>query len=127
MKIVQGAITSGFGMRTHPITRKQQMHNGVDIAAPAGTPVYSPADGQVVEKGVCPSRGNYLHVKNGTHTFIFMHLSAHSVNQSQMVKKWQQVGLVGSTGMSTGPHLHFEVRLNGVAIDPLPYITEPIK
>jgi murein DD-endopeptidase MepM/ murein hydrolase activator NlpD len=122
MKVTEGRITSRFGMRVHSITKVQQMHNGVDIAAPEGTPVYCPDAGQVVVCGFSPSAGNMVHVRCGGLTFIFMHLHGFSVNQSQMVSKGQRIGSVGNTGMSTGAHLHFEVRVNGIAVNPELYI-----
>jgi len=122
MRVVQGIITSVFGMRMHPILKVLKMHNGVDISAPTGTPVYCPADGRVVSAGFTESGGDHVHVQSGTLTFVFMHLSARSVTQSQIIAKGQQIGLVGSTGMSTAPHLHFEVRLNHTPINPMQYI-----
>jgi len=122
MKVVEGIITSPFGKRMHPIEKVEKMHNGVDIGAPIGTPVYCPEAGQVVVRGMSPSAGNFVHVQSGALTFIFMHLSAFSVVQSQHIAKGQQIGLVGKTGMATGPHLHFEVRVNGIAVNPEIYI-----
>ena len=122
MKVVEGIITSPFGMRVHPIEKTKKMHSGVDVSAPIGTPVYCPEAGQVVVRGMSPSAGNFLHIQCGALTFIFMHLSAFSVSQAQMVVKGQKVGLVGMTGIATGPHLHFEVRVNGIAVNPEIYI-----
>ena len=121
-EVTKGRITSKFGKRIHPLTNVQQWHYGVDIAAAIGTPVYCPEAGQVVARGMSPSAGNYVHVQCGATTFIFMHLSAFSVVQSQLVAKGQQIGAVGNTGMSTGAHLHFEVRVNNIAVNPEPYI-----
>lgn len=122
MKVIEGKIGSGFGMRLHPIDKVMKMHNGVDIGAPVGTPVYCPADGQVIVNGMSPSAGNHLHIQSGVMTFVFMHLSRQLVGQAQCVKKGQQIALSGNTGKSTGPHLHYEVRINSVAVDPMPYV-----
>jgi len=122
MKVVEGKLTSGFGVRVHPVTKAPRMHKGVDISAPVGTPVYCPEAGQVVARGFSPLEGNFVRVLSGGRTFVFMHLSAFSVTQSQMVSRGQQIGAVGATGLVTGGHLHFEVHVNGIAVDPAGYV-----
>jgi len=109
-------------MRMHPIDKVLKMHKGVDISAPVGAPVYSPCIGSAVAVGYSVSEGNYVRIQSGCLTFVFMHLSAYSVLMGQKIKKGQRVGSVGKTGYTTAPHLHFEVHLNGVPVNPEPYI-----
>jgi len=121
-KVVEGIVTSRFGMRVHPVTKVSRMHYGVDVSAPAGTPIFCPMAGQVIICGCSPSEGNFVHVRCGGLMFVFMHLSSFAVCQSQMVGKGQQIGTVGKTGLATGNHLHFEVHINGVPVNPEGYI-----
>jgi len=117
--------SSGFGSRTHPVTGKAKFHMGLDLSADKGTPVYAPADG-VVEY-VRPSRkkgyGNFVKID---HAFGFMTLYAHldkfNVRSGQFVKKGDLIAWSGNTGLSTGPHLHYEVRFLGRALDPRRFI-----
>ncbi len=113
-------VTSGFGGRVHPIARQWRQHNGVDYAAPTGTPVRTVGDGVVEFAGVQRGYGNVIEVKHrdGKST-LFAHLSKIGVKQGQKVEQGDVIGAVGSTGYSTGPHLHFEFRINGVHHDPL--------
>lgn len=108
---VQGRLSSPFGNRTHPITGGIKFHNGIDIPAPTGTPIKSPASGTVVSKYYNSLGGNSLVIerKDGL-KMGFAHLSAYNVNLNDKVKTGQVLGAVGSTGASTGPHLHFTVR-----------------
>jgi murein DD-endopeptidase MepM/ murein hydrolase activator NlpD len=111
--------TSGMGMRLHPIFQTLQKHNGVDYAAPTGTPAMSVGDGIVDFAGVQGGYGNVVIVRHGAnHTTVYAHLSRINVQKGQVIQKGQTVGAVGSTGWSTGPHLHFEFRINGVHVDP---------
>jgi murein DD-endopeptidase MepM/ murein hydrolase activator NlpD len=111
--------TSGMGMRLHPIFQTLQKHNGVDYAAPTGTPAMSVGDGVVEFAGVQGGFGNVVIVRHGgNHTTVYAHLSRIHVRPGQTIQKGQTVGAVGSTGWSTGPHLHFEFRVNGVHVDP---------
>jgi len=117
-------ISSHFSnARVHPITKVVRAHHGVDYAAPAGTPVYSIGDGVVTVKGWdSKGGGNYLKIKhNGTYTTEYMHLKgfASGIAQGVHVTQGQLIGYVGSTGLSTGPHLDFRVFKNGTAINPL--------
>ncbi len=117
---VDGArITSRFGYRTHPITGKKGFHTGLDMAAPEGTPVSSVYFGKITKTGEDDSWGKYVLVEHsdGFETF-YCHLSEIYVENGAVIRQGETVGLVGSTGMSTGPHLHFEVRINGVRVDP---------
>jgi murein DD-endopeptidase MepM/ murein hydrolase activator NlpD len=111
--------TSGMGMRLHPIFQTLQKHNGVDYAAPSGTPTYTVGDGVVEFAGVQGGYGNMVIVRHGNgHSTVYAHLSRIQVRQGQSVTQGQVIGAVGSTGWSTGPHLHFEFRINGVYTDP---------
>ena len=112
--------TSGFGMREHPILQTMRAHMGVDYAAPVGTPVISVADGVVAESGFQGAYGNKVVIQhNAKQSTAYAHLSRISVRKGQTVKQGDIVGAVGSTGLSTGPHLHFEFRINGRHVDPL--------
>ena len=123
---VRGSITSPFGWRTHPIFKSRKFHSGVDIAAGMGTPVKCSNSGVVVYSGwyggygkvVIVSHGNYKGKPTST---LYAHLSRYNVNKGAKVTKGQVVGHVGSTGYSTGPHLHFEVRVDGSPTNPLNY------
>lgn len=113
-------LTSAFGYRFHPLSGRYQSHAGIDLAAPAGTPVAATADGVV---GVAGWMGGYgLMIQLGHAGNIetrYAHLSSTAVTAGQAVKRGQIIGFVGSTGRSTGPHLHYEVRVAEVAVDPL--------
>ncbi len=112
-------VTSGFKMRFHPILQVWRAHLGVDYAAPTGTPVRSVGDGAVEFAGVQNGFGNVVKVKHQNQTStVYAHLSKINVRQGQPISQGQNVGLVGMTGMSTGPHLHFEYRVKGVYQDP---------
>lgn len=113
-------ITSGFKMRFHPILRTWRAHNGVDYAAPTGTPVRSVGEGVVDFAGVQSGYGNVVMVKhNNSDTTVYAHLSRINVKRGEQISQGQHIGAVGSTGWATGPHLHFEFRINGVFRDPL--------
>jgi murein DD-endopeptidase MepM/ murein hydrolase activator NlpD len=111
--------TSGVGMRLHPIFQTVHVHHGIDYAAPHGTPAYSVGDGVVDFAGSQGGYGNVVIVRHaGNHSTLYAHLSRIQVRKGQSVTQGQVVGAVGSTGWSTGPHLHFEFRVNGVYTDP---------
>lgn len=111
--------TSGMGMRLHPIFQTMHVHRGVDYAAPTGTPAFTVGDGVVEFAGVQGGYGNVVVIRHGSnHTTLYAHLSRIQVRQGQSVTQGQVIGAVGSTGWSTGPHLHFEFRVNGVHTDP---------
>lgn len=106
-----GSISSNFGERIHPITKERKMHNGVDIAVPTGTHVYSAIEGTVVLASYSESAGNWVKVQNEEGwTVVMMHMDSLTVSQGQQVKKGDHLGYSGNTGRSTGPHLHLEVR-----------------
>ena len=112
--------TSGFGVREHPILQTMRAHMGVDYAAPVGTPVISVADGVVAESSFQGGYGNMVVIQhNANQSTAYAHLSRMNVRKGQAIKQGDVVGAVGSTGLSTGPHLHFEFRINGRHVDPL--------
>ena len=113
-------VTSGFKMRFHPILQTWRAHLGVDYAAPTGTPVRSVGQGIVDVAGTQGGFGNVVMVKHANgHTTVYAHLSRIHVKKGQSVSQGQTLGLVGATGWATGPHLHFEFRVNGEHKDPL--------
>lgn len=117
-------ISDEYGNRIHPILGTQQFHNGVDLAASSGTPIYAAYDGDVVAATYSGSMGNYIMIDHGSGLYtIYMHCSALYVSKGQTVYKGQNIAAVGSTGRSTGPHLHFSVRLNGSYVSPWNYIS----
>ena len=119
----KGHITSEFGLRFHPISRRYQMHEGIDIAAPYGTLVYATAPGIVSFTGRRSGYGKSVIIDHGYNLSTFYgHLSKIEAKIGQQVTMGELIGKVGSTGMSTGPHLHFEVRLRGVQVDPMQYL-----
>lgn len=115
-------LSRGFGMMKHPILGYVKMHTGIDIPAPTGTPALSAAKGTVLLAKTLGSYGNVVMVDHGNTVTVYAHLSAIKVRQGDTVDKGQVVGLVGSTGLSTGPHLHFEVRVNGSPQNPLNFV-----
>ncbi len=113
-------VTSGFKMRFHPILQTWRAHLGVDYAAATGTPVRSVGDGTVDFAGVQGGFGNVVMVKHrNNQTTVYAHLSRINVKKGQSISQGQNIGAVGATGWATGPHLHFEFRVNGVHHDPL--------
>ena len=116
-------MSSGFGVRSDPFLRRRALHSGIDYAAARGTPIHTTAPGKVVSAG--PSGGYGMMVEidhgNGIHT-RYGHMSKITVSAGQTVAKGERIGTVGSTGRSTGPHLHYEVRRNDRAIDPMRFI-----
>jgi len=113
-------VSSGYGMRFHPVTGQQKAHLGVDYAAPTGTPVRTVGDGVVTFAGVQRGYGNVIEVQHrNQQTTLYAHLSRIDVRKGQKISQGERIGAVGSTGVSTGPHLHFEFRDKGVHIDPL--------
>jgi len=120
---LEGSVTSGFGYRIHPITKKRSFHYGIDIGATTDTDIVSFADGTVELTGYNSVYGNYLFIrhKNGILTF-YGHCSKIIATEGQLVKLGDTVAKVGSTGWSTGPHLHFEVRSGETVLDPSHYV-----
>ncbi|MBX5484007.1 MAG: M23 family metallopeptidase [Myxococcaceae bacterium] len=121
----RGWVTSDFGHRLDPYTADQVMHAGLDIAAPHGKDVHAPADGTVVFAGLEGGYGNVLVIDHGYGIKTrYGHLSAILVKPGDKVTRGQKVALVGNTGRSTGPHLHYEVRVNGIAQNPRKFILD---
>lgn len=117
---VHGPITSPFGYRVHPILGTSRFHSGLDFGVGYGTPVGAADNGLVIHSGWYGGYGNTIILDHGSGwTTLYAHASSLNVSQGQSVKRGQTVSFVGSTGMSTGPHLHFEVRYQGNPIDPL--------
>lgn len=118
-------VTSFFGMRVHPITGAYHFHNGIDIGAGYGTAVLAAADGTVTTAAYdADGYGHYVVIDHGSgNRTLYAHLSYKGVSPGQRVTQGQMIGLVGSTGMSTGPHLHFETYVNGARVDPLLYFS----
>ncbi|PMQ00793.1 MAG: peptidase M23 [Dictyoglomus sp. NZ13-RE01] len=122
-----GFISSGFGWRFHPIFRRREFHSGIDIVSFWGAPVYATADGFVTYAGWESGYGKVIKINHGRGiSTLYAHLSYIKVNVGSYVKKGQLIGLIGSTGTATGPHLHYEVRRNGVAVNPTPYLNVDI-
>lgn len=123
---LEGArMSSDYGMRTHPVLGSRRRHNGIDLAAPTGTPIYATADGLVSKAEYWSSYGNYVSVEHGAQLQTrYAHMSRIAVRDGQRVSKGDIIGYVGSTGRSTGPHLHYEVRVAGEAVNPVPYMVE---
>ncbi len=119
LRPVNGYISSGFGSRNHPVFEKTHFHKGVDIVAPTGTPVAASASGKVIFVGQTPENGKTVkirHINNITTTYV--HLKTIMVKKGEFVKKGEIIGTVGSTGIATGPHLHYEISYKGKPIDP---------
>ena len=121
----RGFLTSTYGLRTHPLTGQQQMHAAIDIAALKGTPIRAPGDGIVTFAGENPSLGNMIVIDHGYGIITrYGHNNANLVRAGQKVKRGDVIATVGSTGRSTGPHLHYEIRFNDVAVNPLSIIID---
>lgn len=118
-----GEIGSGFGMRIHPVTGVWSQHNGADIKGNTGDPVVTVLDGEVISARNCPFYGNTVVVYHGAGlATVYAHLDSFAVGPDDEVAAGQLLGAMGSTGRSTGPHLHFETRVDGTAVDPAPYL-----
>ncbi|MBR6424643.1 MAG: peptidoglycan DD-metalloendopeptidase family protein [Oscillospiraceae bacterium] len=117
-------VTDPFGNRYHPVDKVWKFHSGVDLAASSGTSVYASKAGTVYKADYGQVNGNYIKIRHadGTETF-YLHLSAFSVKEGDYVTQGQKIGEVGSTGKSTGPHLHFQIMVNGSAVNPMDYIS----
>lgn len=118
-------ISSEYGWRMHPILGVEKFHNGVDMAAPGGSPILAAYDGEVIASGYNSSMGNYIMINHGGGLItIYMHASALYVSQGTMVARGEKIAAVGTTGRSTGNHLHFGVRLNGEYVSPWNYLSQ---
>jgi murein DD-endopeptidase MepM/ murein hydrolase activator NlpD len=120
---VRGILTDGFGGRSDPFTGEPGTHNAIDISSAVGQPVRAPADGLVVKSEWANGYGNVIYLSHGYgYSTRYGHLSSFKVRPGDHVKRGDIIGYVGSTGRSTGPHLHYEVRLNNNPVNPLEYI-----
>lgn len=125
MPLQDAKLTSGYGIRTHPVLGGRRKHKGIDLAAPSGTPIYATADGIIDRAEWFSSYGLFVEIDHGAELETrYAHMSRLAVAEGQRVSKGDLIGYVGSTGRSTGPHLHYEVRVSGVAVNPIPYMVE---
>ena len=125
MPLENARMTSDYGDRTHPVLKRRMGHKGVDLAATTGTPIYATADGVVSKAEFYSSYGNFVSIEHGARIQTrYAHMSRIAVADGSFVQKGDLIGYVGSTGRSTGPHLHYEVRIDGQAVNPVPYMVE---
>lgn len=123
MPVAAVRLSSNYGMRTHPVLGGRRAHKGVDLASPVGTPIHATADGVVSKAQWFSSYGLYVSIEHGGEIETrYGHMSRLNVAAGQQVHKGDIIGFVGATGRATGPHLHYEVRVNGEAVNPLPYM-----
>jgi len=116
-------LTSNFGMRWHPVLGGHRAHKGVDLAGAVGTPIHATADGVVGRADWFSSYGLYVAIEHGGSLETrYGHMSRLNVAAGQLVRKGDVIGYIGTTGRSTGPHLHYEVRIAGEAVNPIPYL-----
>ena len=116
-------LTSNFGMRWHPVLGGHRAHKGVDLAGPVGTPIHATADGVIGRADWFSSYGLYVAIEHGGSLETrYGHMSRLNVAAGQLVHKGDVIGYIGTTGRSTGPHLHYEVRIAGEAVNPVPYL-----
>ena len=117
------ALTSNYGVRSDPFSGRTRMHKGIDIPGPVGTPIYATADGIVSRSQWVNGYGKFIEIAHGNDTQTrYGHLSKLVVKPNERVRRGQLIGLMGSTGRSTGSHLHYEIRIAGAAINPLPFV-----
>jgi murein DD-endopeptidase MepM/ murein hydrolase activator NlpD len=122
--VVRLELTSNYGVRSDPFNGHARMHKGIDIPGPVGTPVYATADGIVSRSERVGGYGNLVAIAHGNDMETrYGHLSRLLVSANERVRRGQLIGLMGSTGRSTGSHLHYEIRIAGNAINPLPFVT----
>lgn len=118
-----GTVTSGYGNRLHPILGVYRLHAGIDLGTTRGQPVHAARAGVVITAGPWGGYGNAIVIEHGDGlSSVYAHLHTVNVRPGNLVSALDQVGTIGSTGLSTGPHLHFEIRLHGTAVDPLKYL-----
>ena len=118
-------LLSGFGKRLHPIYKVMKMHEGIDFTAKKGTAIQATGNGKVKKVLKSPSYGNYVVIEHGHgYETLYAHMDKTMVKKGQQVKRGEQIGTVGNTGRSTAPHLHYEIHLNGRAINPIGYCVD---
>ncbi len=118
----EGSFLSGFGMRVHPILHTRRMHKGMDISNSIGTPVLASAEGNA-RTGVSESFGTYVLLEHGNgYSTIYAHLQSVIITDNEPIHRGQIIGYLGNSGLSTGPHLHYEVHVNRIPVDPNPYL-----
>ncbi|WP_319779163.1 M23 family metallopeptidase [Maridesulfovibrio sp.] len=119
----EGWVTSPFGWRSSPFTGKREYHKGIDISCPIGTPIYAPAKGTVSFSGSQGGYGKLIKINHGANLATrYGHMKQQIVKKGQVVTRGELIGYAGNTGRSTGPHVHYEVRLGGVPVNPMRYI-----
>ncbi len=121
---VDGEITSEYGERVHPVFRTVKMHTGIDIDGEIGTPIKSSTSGKVLQVGEDAINGKYIKVKSGKYEVIYAHCYKVNVAEGQSVKQGDILGEVGDTGVTSGPHLHFEVQVDGKSVNPMEMLME---
>ncbi len=122
-----GVVSSPFGLRADPFTGEKRLHKGIDLAMPKGSPISAVAAGKVVYSGHANGYGNTVVLDHGNGIITrYAHNQVNLVSVGDAVEAGQEIALVGSTGRSTGPHLHFEVLQNGTAVDPSPFLTRAV-
>lgn len=120
---VDGKLTSGFGMRVHPQSGRRQLHSGIDLSAPVGTPVHATADGIVSFSGWSRGNGNIVVIEHGQgFSTVYAHNTRNLTKVGETVRRGQQISTTGSTGVSTGPHVHYEVWKNGKCVNPESFV-----
>lgn len=124
---VKGNINSGYGNRWSPFGKHSQFHTGLDISGKMGQPIYAPADGTVKSIGKAGPYGNLIIIEHeGDIQTWYGHLSKFSVEPGDPVIRGQMIGLIGATGAATGPHLHYEIRVSGIPINPTKYVLDTV-
>jgi murein DD-endopeptidase MepM/ murein hydrolase activator NlpD len=126
---VAARMTSGFGMRVHPILRFARMHRGIDFGAPSGAPIVAAADGRIVKAGWAGGYGRQVRIAHGDGLLTsYSHMSRIVAPEGGIVRRGELIGYVGSSGLSTGPHLHYEVWKNGQAVNPagVTWVSRPL-
>lgn len=121
-------MASGYGWRTDPFTKTRRKHKGMDFSAPTGTPIYATSDGKVIRvDGRAPGYGKHIRIDHGFgYVTLYAHLSKYNVRRGQEVKRGDVIGFVGNTGRSVAPHLHYEIRKDGVAVNPINFYYEDL-
>ena len=123
---VRGLITAGYGYRVSPFTGQREIHEGLDIAVPHGTPIVATADGVVSFAGALAAFGNVVFINHGHgFTTFYAHTSSIRVAEGKPVKRGDTIAQVGTSGRTTGPHVHYEVQVNGTTVNPMKYIVDP--